>query len=164
MWSRRNSVGVRSRLSPSTNAWTTDGSMRRPSTSAARRGANACDELLHREGLDDVVVGAELERADAVDLAAARADDDDRSADAFLARGLDHAPAVELGEHQVEHAHLRALVAETCERRSAVGDPDRVEPGGTHVTRHAVGDDLVVLDDQDLRHRVNPWHRARPHG
>ena len=95
--------------------------MRRPSISialaarrderprAATRGrAHAGDELVHRERLHEVVVRAELERAHAVQLAAARAHDDDRYADAFLARGLDHAPAVELGKHQVEHADVGA--------------------------------------------------------
>ena len=41
---------------------------------APRRGADPRDELLHRERLDEVVVGAELERVDAVVLGAARAD------------------------------------------------------------------------------------------
>ena len=56
------------------------------------------------------------------------------------------------GEHQVEHADVGALEAEAGEPGLAVGDADRVEAGGLEVARHALGDDVVVLDDQDLRH------------
>ena len=62
---------------------------------AADGGAHAGDELAHRERLDEVVVGADLERADPVALGAARADDDDRRADPLAADGLDQLPAVE---------------------------------------------------------------------
>ena len=80
-----------------------------------------CDargQLLHRERLDEVVVGAELERVDPVVLGAARADDDDRRADPLAARLLDHAPAVDAGQHQVEDADVGLLVAEPGEARS----------------------------------------------
>ena len=70
------------------------------------------DELAHRERLDEVVVGPDLERVDTVVLGATRGDDDDRRADALGARRLDELPAVQLGEHQVEHADVRVLEAE----------------------------------------------------
>ena len=90
-------------------------------------------------------------------LGAARRDDDDRRADPLAACLLDHLPAVEAGEHQVEDADVGALVAEPCEPRLAVRDPDRVEPGRLEVPRHPLGDDVVVLDDQDLRHLTRKW-------
>ena len=116
------------------------------------RRADARDELLHRERLDEVVVGADLERVDAVVLGAAGGDHDDRRADPLAARLLDHLPAVEAGEHQVEDADVGALVAQPREPGLAVRDADRVEAGRMEVTRHPLGDDVVVLDDQDLRH------------
>ena len=119
---------------------------------AARRGADPGHELLHRERLHEVVVGADLERVHAVVLGAARGDDDDRRADALAARLLDHLPAVEAGQHQVEHADVGTLEAQPGQAGLAVGDADGVEPGRLEVTRHALGDDVVVLDDQDLRH------------
>ena len=79
---------------------------------APRRGLHARDQLLHRERLDEVVVGPDLERVHAVVLGAAGADDEDRRADALAARLLDQRPAVEAGKHQVEHEHVRPLVAE----------------------------------------------------
>ncbi len=115
-----------------------------------------CDprrELLHRERLDEVVVGAELEGVDAVVLGAAGADDDDRRADPLAARLLDHLPPVEPRQHQVEHADVGLLVAEAGEPGLAVRDADGVEAGHRQVPGHALGDDVVVLDDQDLRHR-----------
>ena len=85
-------------------------------------------------------------------LGAAGGDDDDRRADAFSARLLDHLPAVEAGEHEIEDAHVGSLEAQSREPGLAVRDTDRVEAGGLEVTRHALGDDVVVFDDQDGCH------------
>src|SRR5207237_646630 len=59
---------------------------------APRRSADACDEFLHREGLDEVVVGADLERVHAIVLRAACRYHDDRSADPLGANRLDQLP------------------------------------------------------------------------
>ena len=117
---------------------------------SARRRADARDELAHRERLDQVVVGADLERVHAVVLGAARRDDDDRRADPLGPRGLDQLPAVELGKHQVEHADVGVLEAQPGQPELAAPDHDRVEAGGREVAGHAVGDHAVVLDDEDL--------------
>ena len=60
-------------------------------------------ELVHREGLDHVVVGPDLERVNAVVLGPARAHDDDRCGDPFGSGLLDHAPAVSFREHEIEY-------------------------------------------------------------
>ena len=119
---------------------------------APRRRADARDELAHRERLHEVVVGADLERVHAVVLGAARGDDDDRRADPLGARRLDQLPAVELGQHQVEHADVGVLEPEAREPELAAADDDRIEPGRDEMARHPVGDHVVVLDDQDLGH------------
>ena len=165
--SSRNSVGVSSALSPSTYACTFAGSIVSSSISirsprsgdcgadaAADGGADAGDELAHRERLDQVVVGADLERADPVALGAAGADDDDRRPDPLAPHGLDQLPAVEAREHQVEHAGVRALVAQPREAHLAPLDGDGVESARLEMTRHPVRDHLVVLDDQHPRHRA----------
>ena len=121
---------------------------------AARRGLDAGDELLHRERLDQVVVGADLERVHAVVLGAARRDDQDRRADPLGARLLDQRPAVEAGQHQIEHEHVGPLVPQPCEADLARTHADRVEPGRVEVLRHALGDRVVVFDDQDLGHAI----------
>src|SRR2546423_2918693 len=119
---------------------------------APRRGLHARDELLHRERLHEVVVGPDLERVDPVVLGAAGADDDDRRADAVAARSLDDAPAVGLRDHQVEDADVGPLVAEAREPLLALRHPERVEARRRQVPRHALADDLVVLDDEHLGH------------
>ena len=116
------------------------------------RRAHARDELLHGERLDEVVVGPDLERMDAVVLGAAGADDHDRRPDSLLAGGLEQPPAVEPREHEVEHADVGMLVAQARQARLALVHPDRVESGRDEVAGHPVGDDIVVLDDENLRH------------
>ena len=56
------------------------------------------------------------------------------------------------GKHQVEDADVGLLVAEPGEAGLAVRDTDGVEAGSGQVARHALGDDVVILDDQNLRH------------
>ena len=109
-------------------------------------------ELLQRERLDEVVVGADLERVHAVVLRPPRGDDDDRCADPLRPRLLDDAPTVDPGKHEIEHADVRALVAEAGEPGLAVGHADGVEARRLEVSRHPARDDVVVLDYQDLRH------------
>ena len=85
-------------------------------------------------------------------LGAPRRDDDDRRPDALGARRLDQLPAVELGQHQVEDADIRVLVAQPGETELAATDHHGVEPGGAQMAGDAVGDHVVVLDDQHPRH------------
>ena len=62
------------------------------------------------------------------------------------------------GKHQVEHADVGALEAKAGEPGLAVGDAHRIESGGLEVTRHALCDDVVVFDDQDLRAHSDDNH------
>ena len=66
------------------------------------------------------------------------------------------------GEHQVEHACVGALVAEPGETELAPLDRHGVEAARLEMSRHAVGDHVVVLDDQHARHGT--YDRSdRPH-
>src|SRR6185437_15696621 len=58
----------------------------------------------------------------------------------------------ELGQHQVEHADVGLLVAKSGEAELAAPDDEGVEAGRGEVAGHAVGDDAVVLDDEDFGH------------
>ena len=119
---------------------------------AAGRRAHARGQLLEGERLDEVVVRADLERVHAVVLRSARGDDDDRSADpSERACSMTRQPSIP-GKHEVEHADVGPLVAKAGEPGLAVRDADRVEARRLEVARHAASDDVVVLDDQDLRH------------
>jgi len=98
---------------------------------------------------------------DAIVLGPAGGDDDDRRPDPLVPGRLDQLPAVDAGQHEVEHADVGLFVAEPCEPLRAVADRDRVEAGGAEMPRHTLRDDLVVLDDENLGHA---WlhYRARP--
>ena len=162
-----NSVGVSPTETPSTYAWTLRGidqqllEVERVAARGSRSGhaapgrdSNARDELGHRQRLDEVVVGSELERTNAVLLRAASADDDDRRADSFAADRLDDAPAVDAGQHQVEHADVRLSVAKARQAGLALVDDGRLEPGQREMLRHAAADDGVVFDDENAGHDV----------
>jgi hypothetical protein len=123
---------------------------------SARCCANTRGELLHRERLDEVVVGADLERVHAVVLRASGGHDDDRCTDPFVSSLLDHAPAVDAGEHEVEDADVGPLVTQPGEPGLSVRHADGVESGRLEVARHPAGDDVVVFDDQDFRHSATP--------
>ncbi len=158
-----------SALFPSTYAWTLSGSRRSSSIwicvaaaglrfahTSARCCADTRGQLLHRERLDEVVVGTDLERVHAVVLRASGGHDDDRCADPFVSSLLDHAPAVDAGEHEVEDADVGPLVAQTREPGLPVRHADGIESSRLEVPRHPAGDDLVVFDDQDFRHSATP--------
>ena len=117
---------------------------------------DAGGELLHRERLHEVVVRADLEGVHAVVLGAACRHDDDRRSDPLVARLLDDAPAVDARKHQVEDADVGPLVAKSRQAGLAVRDAHGVESGRLEVPRHPAGDDVVVFDDQDLRHPATP--------
>ena len=81
--------------------------------------AHPRDELARRERLDDVVVGAELETDDAVDLLAARREHDDRNV-GRLADLPGEVSAVAVGEHHVEQ-HEVGLFARRPRAPAIVG-------------------------------------------
>ena len=73
---------------------------------------------------------------------------------------LDQPPPVHPGQHQVDDADVRSLEAQTAEARVAVADHLRVEAREREVVRHRLGDDVVVFDDQDLRHTEDDYAAA----
>ena len=102
----------------------------------------------------EVVVRADLERVHAIVLRAAGAHDEDRRADALGASLLDQRPAVEAGEHQVEHEHVGPLVPKPGEPDLAGSNAHRVDACRVEVLRHALGDRVVVFDDEHFGHAI----------
>ena len=130
------------------------GAGRRLHARTAQHRLHPRDQLAHAERLAQVVVAADAERVHLVVLGAARADDHDRRLDALRAQRLGDPPAVGAGQHQVDHGHVGALVAELRDRAVAVlGDLD-VHARAAQVRRHGVGDHVVVFGDQDSRHAL----------
>jgi Histidine kinase-, DNA gyrase B-, and HSP90-like ATPase/His Kinase A (phospho-acceptor) domain len=117
-----------------------------------RRGTHSCDKFSHGERLDEVVVGADLERVNAIVFGAPCRHDDDRRANSFGARGLDQLPPVELRQHQIENTDIGVLEPQPREAKLAPSHDDRVEAGSNEVLGHPVRDHIVVFNDQDPGH------------
>jgi hypothetical protein len=114
---------------------------------------DARHQLVRRERLDDVVVGAEPQPDDAVGLLAARGQQDDRKARARPAlverpQPPHHLQPVEAGEHQVEDHEVRPAVARQLERVRPVGGDARLVAGALEVAREHLGDRRLVVDDE----------------
>ena len=128
----------------------------------ARRSAarDAAAELAQRERLGDVVVGAELEAEDLVDLLGLGGEHDDRDGVAGADPPADLQP-VHPGHHHVEHDEVEVALVEARQRLTAVG-------GGRHLVavlaqREAQQrlDRLLVVGQQDSGCAFG--HRVRAH-
>src|SRR5581483_11570767 len=116
------------------------------------------EQLAEAEGLHDVVVRAELEPDDAVDLLALRADHDDRdvrAAPKLAANG----EAVEVGQRQVEQDEIGLA---RLERRPACPDALDREAFPPKSFGERLRDRILVLDDQDLHDPEARSVGARP--
>src|SRR3954447_21347429 len=120
---------------------------------AAQRGPDARAELPQRERLGDVVVGAELEAEDLVDLLGLRGEHDDRDGRARAQPPADLEP-VELGHHHVEDDEVERALAEALERLAAVGRPDDVVAVLLQGEAEQRLDRLLVVDEEDARGAV----------
>ena len=118
----------------------------------ARRGRAACDrsdardELAQPERLDEVVVRAELEPDDSVDLFASRRDDDDRDRRARpqLAADLE---AVHVGQPEVEQDDVRLVGGERLLPGRRAHDLEAFAP---QALRERDRNRVVVLDEQHI--------------
>ena len=117
--------------------------------SAAEQGAHAGDELARREGLDEVVVGTQLEADDAIlDLALGGEHDDGHVRG--LADGAADALAGELGEHQVEDDEVERVLLELLDGALPIAHPAHDVVLSLEVRGHCVTNGLLVLDQQNL--------------
>ena len=120
----------------------------------AQDGRDAREQLHQRERLGDVVVGAELEAAHAIELGAARREHDHRHAAGRAAAAADppaHLEAVEVGQHDVEHDQVVAPGERPVDALAAARDHlDLIALRGQGVLE-AHADRRIVLDDEDPR-------------
>ena len=119
---------------------------------AAEDRAHAGDQLARRERLGQVVVGAEFEAEQLVELVVARGEHDDRRrrVAADLAGDVE---AVGAGQAQVEDDEVRVLAPVRLEGGRAVGrGQDRVA-GVLEVVARELHDRGFVIDDEDGLHR-----------
>ena len=112
---------------------------------------DARDELAGAEGLDHVVVGAELQAGHPVRLVAARGEDEDRHA-RVAADGADDVEAVDPRQAQVQDEGVRPACTDERQRGRAVARRDDGEPGVLEVVADDAGDLRLVLHDEDGAH------------
>ena len=124
---------------------------RRASAGPAQDRLHPQDELGRRERLRQVVVGAVLEARDPVERRAAGADDEDRRRGRLVvaAHGPDDGPAVQFGEHQVQHDQRRPMAFDGVEGAGSVGRGHDAEAVALEVRSHQPDDLRVVVDDED---------------
>ena len=88
----------------------------------SRDRADAREQLGEREGLGQVVVGAEFEPAHAVAHRAARREEEDGRLHARLAQPAQHLEALHVGQHHVEQDQVVAAVGGALDAARAIGD------------------------------------------
>ena len=115
---------------------------------AAQHRLDARHDLARAEGLDDVIVRAQLEPDDAVDLLALCGEHQDGELRA-LADLAAHLDAGHLGHHDVEHAQ-HDLRRDGGKRLLAVVCVHGLKPLRLEIDAKRLMDDLVVVRDQDL--------------
>ena len=113
---------------------------------AAGHGADPRDELAQAEGLDDVVVGAQLEPDDAVDLLALRGDHDDRHVGAGAQLPADR-ETVDVRQPNVEQDEVGRR---RVERRLPGGDTGHLEAFRHEPLDERLRDRVFVLDDEQV--------------
>ena len=135
----------------------------------AQHRLDAGEQLTAGVGLGDVVVGADLQPDDLVDLAVLGGEHDHRHARALAQRAAD-VDAGEAGQHEVQQHQVGAAAVELLQRVGAgLGHRDLVALLAQQVGQR-VGERLLVLHHQDACHRVTsresgcPAGRARPGG
>ena len=127
---------------------------------APQRGLHPRAELAHRERLGDVVVGAELEPEDLVDLLALGAEHDDRDPLALRAQAPADLEAVHLRQHHVEHDEVERLLGEAGEGLAAVGRVHDLVAVALQREGEQRLDRLLVVDEEDAGRAVGHANRG----
>ena len=126
---------------------------------AAQQRAQARQQLLALERLDEVVVGADVEALDARLERVARGQHQDRHVVAVLAQPACDVDAVEPREAEVEHDQVGQERVRLVERLHAVaGELDLVALEAQRALQD-LGDLVVVLDDEHADGAVGGFHR-----
>ena len=119
---------------------------------------NACDQHARLDRLDDVVIRAELEADDVVDVVVARGDDEDRQIRGG-AQLLAHGEAVAARQPEVEHHEVRHFALQVLDDAIAAvldGDPEAV---ALQISAHQLCEAQIVFDQQDEGRRCSSRSR-----
>ena len=129
---------------------------------AAQQRLHARDHLLHREGLDDVVVGPGLQPADALVDLVARGEHADGHLVAALAQAAQDLEAVEVGHVQVEQHDGGANPRGRLQRGAATRGGHDAEALELEAGGDGAADGGVVVDEQHYGPGWAVIHAGRP--
>jgi hypothetical protein len=126
----------------------------------AQDGLDPCHQLARVERLDDVVVGADFEADDAIDLVAPRGEHDDgRFTHPTQLAG--HIQAIHARQHEVEHDEVGVVPLDQFERGPPIAGTDDREALLLEVEPEQLDDVAFVVDDQDRLHPGEDTMRER---
>src|SRR5439155_24483007 len=111
--------------------------------------ANPCQELVEREGLRQVVAGAEPEAVQLRRQVGPRRDDHDRQAWLPRLERAEHTQPVEARQEQVEDDQVAAQSFGKAEPLLAVSRSENGEAFGLESTRDEVQDPRLIFDDEN---------------
>ena len=111
---------------------------------------DAGHQLAWIERLRQVVVRAELQPDDAIDLVAARSQHDDRRRVVGAAQLAADREPVLAGQHQVEHQQVEAFARPQLVHRGGVFREEHVEALLGEIASQQIAKSLIVVDDEDL--------------
>ena len=118
---------------------------------AAQQRPEPRDQLLDRERLDEVVVGARLQARDPVLHLIPGRQDEDRRADAVGPQAGADGTTVEVGHRHVEDDGGGRAPGDRLERRAAAGRRVHGEALEAQRALEGLTDCVVVVDDEDER-------------
>ena len=116
---------------------------------AAQQGMQPGDQLLQRERLDHVVVGARLQPTDSIVDLVARRQHADRDLRALRSQPGGHGHPVQVGHGHVEHEHLRLLLVDRLERLLPAARRTNREALEREGALEGGADGRVVVYDED---------------
>ena len=116
---------------------------------AAQDRADAGNELARIAGLGQVVVGADLETDDAVDVVAPGRQHDDRRFDPRSAQAPADRQAILARQHQVEHDQVDVAAHELSVERGSITDGRGDEALLLEIAHEQLAQSRIVIDDQD---------------
>jgi hypothetical protein len=118
--------------------------------------AHAGEQLLEREGLLDVVAGAELEGLELGRDVASRRHHDHRQLRPFPLDALEHGEAVQLGKDEVKEDEVVPLLEGTFDRVRPRPGPVHDHPVRTQPAGEEVENSSLVFDDEDAPDHAPP--------
>ena len=119
---------------------------------AAQHGAQASDEFIHRERLDEEIVRAGIQPFEAFGQRIARAGNDDGHVAVRGTQFFEEGVALTVGQPEIEHDGLEAVGGDPFLRVDKAAHPGRVVAGLTQRAGQCGAQRQIVFDKEDGVH------------